>query len=281
MNGIPLHQIPRDVIEDAGRTVSDFAIGFVALRENEAGERAQLGGSGTLVQVDGTYGILTAHHVLRHLPDGPEIGLIIVTRFNPMLHRVTLRREAVRRLLIAKGDCDSEGPDLGVLLLSEVDVAALRTWKSFYNLPLHLEGVLGNPPALNEGVWLLCGFAGELTAEHGPDRGFASVMVFHGQCGAGWVEREYSVGDFDYFDFEARYGGADEPPQSFRGFSGAGLWQARLTRTPDGALRAEQPILSGVAFYESDLADARRIIRCHARRSVYANVVESVRNVAF
>jgi hypothetical protein len=281
VDGIPLHQIPREVVEEAGRAISDFALGFVALQEDEADVRAGLGGSGTLVLVDGSYGILTAHHVLQHLAEAPEIGLILPTRFEPNLHRVVLRREAVRRLMVARGDRDSEGPDLGVLLLSQVDAATLRTWKTFYNLALHRQPVLGNPAAIDEGLWLMCGFAGELTEQHGPDRGYARVMVFRGQCGAGWVEKAYSVGDFDYFDFEARYGGVDEPPRTFAGFSGAGLWQAKLTRTPEGALRAQQPILSGVAFYESCLAEGRRTIKCHGRRSVYSHVLDAVRNTVF
>jgi hypothetical protein len=281
VDGIPLHQIPRDIVEEAGKAISDFVVGFVALRGAEVDMRAELGGSGTLVQVEGSYGILTAHHVLQHLPDAPEIGLILPTRFQPMLHRFVLRREAVRRLKVARGDRDSEGPDLGVLLLSEVDAGALRAWKTFYNLARHRQAVLDSPGALDEGVWLMCGFAGELTEQHGPDRGYEKMMVFRGECGAGWVEREYAVGDFDYFDFEARYGGVDEPPKTFGGFSGAGLWQARLTQTPQGALSVQQPILSGVAFYESCLAEGRRTIKCHARRSVYSHVLDAVRNTAF
>ncbi|MBI1894236.1 MAG: hypothetical protein HYS14_09015 [Candidatus Rokubacteria bacterium] len=125
-----------------------------------------------------------------------------------------------------------------------------------------------------------CGFAGELTTELAPEGGYARVKAFRGACGTGWVEREYCREEFDYFEFEAGYGGADEPPQSFGGFSGAGLWQARLIRTPEGTLSAERPILSGVAFFQSPVVDGRRVITCHGRRSVYIHVVDAIRNRA-
>lgn len=196
-----------------------------------------------------------------------------------MPHRVTLRKEAIQPVLIAKGP-DCEGPDLGLLILSPADADSLSAKKSFYNLSAHREAALDHPPALNEGIWLLCGFAGELTSEYSPHRGYAKVMKFCGLYVAGWVGNEYCIGDFDYFDFEVWYGSADTP-RSFGGFSGAGLWQARLTRTPDGALRTERPVLSGVAFYQTDchtnLVETLRVVRCHARRSVYVHVPEAVR----
>lgn len=278
--GVPISEIPREVIADAGKTVSDFAIGLVAVRRSESDEDAELGGSGTLVRIDDARGILTAYHVLEHLAEERAIGLIIVAREKPLLHRVILDWQTVHPLRVAYGHGSPEGPDLGLLLLSPVDAGWLGATKSFYNLPLHREDVLQNPPWHADSVWLLCGFAGELTKDLAPERGYARVKAFRGACGTGWVEKEYCRGEFDYFEFEAKYGGVDEPPQSFGGFSGAGLWQARVIRTPEGTWSAERPILSGVAFYQSPVADGRRLITCHGRRSVYVHVVEAVRRTA-
>ncbi len=277
-DALPLSAIPQEVVEEAGKAITDYAIGFVALGESESGEKGELGGSGTLVQIDGARGILTAYHVVDHLRARQEIGLILPTRSEPTLHRMMLKSETVCWLPIAYGDRSSEGPDLGFLLLPQVDAGALSARKSFYNLSLHREDMLSNPPARDDGIWILCGFAGELTTERPGERGYAKVMAFEGACYAGWVEREYCRGDFDYLEFEARYGGIDEPPRSFGGLSGAGLWQASLNRTPEGALTAGRPVLCGVAFHQSPLADRRRVIMCHGRRSVYIQAVESIRS---
>lgn len=280
MDALPLHQVPQDVLEDAAKGISDFVIGFVRLLETGSGQDAELAGSGTLVQIDDTYGILTAYHVLDHLRNTDEIGLILATRLEPSLHRFTLKTDVIRPLKIAQGHEQSEGPDLGFLILPEVDVGPLKARKSFYNLSRRRERVLDNPPAHDEGIWFLCGFAGEFTREQPPERGYARVRVFRGACGAGWVDREYCVGDFDYFEFEARYGGINEPPQSFGGFSGAGLWQVPLMRIPEGVLKAKELLLSGVAFYQSARTEELRLVKCHGRRSIYLHGIQSVRNVA-
>jgi hypothetical protein len=282
MEALALSQIPGEIVAEAGRTISDFAIGLVSLRENKSGEDAELGGSGTLVQIDALHAILTADHVLQSLPATQDLGLILASRHDgdPVPRRPTLKKEAVCHVRIARGSSESEGPDLGLLLLSPVDAGALKARKSFYNLSLHRDKLLAKPPKLADGMWLLCGFAGEFTVAQSPERGYARVRRFGGACGAGWVEREYRVGDFDYLQFEAGYGGIDAPPQSFGGFSGAGLWQAGLIRTPKGSLSVARPVLSGVAFYESPLEEGRRVITCHGRRSLYVHVVDWVRKNA-
>lgn len=176
-DSIPHHEVPRDVIKEAGMLISDYVIGFVKLRKQKASEEGNLGGTGTLVQINGAFGILTAHHVLEPLKDDPEIGLVVTARSEPTPHRVTLRKETVQPFLIAKGPhCD--GPDLGFLILSPVDSKSLLAKKSFFNLLAHHEAALDHPPALNEGIWLLCGFADDLTSEYGPHRGQGCSVLF-------------------------------------------------------------------------------------------------------
>jgi hypothetical protein len=74
MERLPLSKVPPNLVEEISKDISDFVIGFVRLHKTEAGNDAELGGSGTLVQIDNTAGILTARHVLEHLPTTGEIG---------------------------------------------------------------------------------------------------------------------------------------------------------------------------------------------------------------
>lgn len=269
-------KVPRELIEEISEDILNFLIGFVRLRDTATGQDAELAGSGTLIQLDDTYGILTAHHVMECLPRTGEIGLVPATSFDTKVSRPTIKGEVVRWVEIARGHLDSEGPDLGLLILPLADVGWLKALKSFYNLSFRREKLLSDPPNCNEGIWFLCGFAGELTSEKSPEAGFARVKGFRGMCGAGRVERQYRTGDFDYFDFEARYGGISEPPGSFGGFSGGGLWQVPLVRGTNGKLQAKERILSGVAFYQADRIGDRRVIKCHGHRSVYDRVVDSM-----
>jgi hypothetical protein len=64
VDALPLQQVPQEVREDAAKRISDFVVGFVRLYETELGQDAELAGSGTLVQIDNTHGILTAYHVI-------------------------------------------------------------------------------------------------------------------------------------------------------------------------------------------------------------------------
>lgn len=280
MDALRLYELPRDLIEEISKDLSDFLIGFVRLHDTGSEEHAELGGSGTLVQIEETYGILTAHHVLEGLPKTADIGLILATTFEAQLHRKTIKAEVLRRIEIARGANDSEGPDLGFLILPPAEVESLKAIKTFYNLSKRRDKILAKPASLDEGIWFLCGFAAELTSDEPPEAGYGTVKGFRGLIGAGGVTKEYILGDFDYFDFEARYGGIHEPPESFGGFSGGGLWQVPLIRDQNGRLRAKERIMSGVAFYETGRSDNRNIIRCHARRSVYGQVVEAVKGIA-
>jgi len=268
MGSMNLHEAATAVGEKAGKEIVDFSVGLVSVVETHSQADASLAGSGTLVDLNGTCGILTACHVLRHLSD-KDIGLVLPTQFEPRRHALTVESKDVQRLKIAFGTNGADGPDLGVLVLPPPVVSWIKAWKSFYTLSLRRERMLHSPPGLDHGLWYLSGFAGELTDEMPPEGGYTKVKVFRGECASVPVEREFSSGEFDYLECEVGYGGQDEPPESLGGYSGAGLWQVPLKETPGGKLEPEAFLLSGVAFHQSERSNDRRIIRCHGRRSVY------------
>jgi hypothetical protein len=274
-----VRDIPRELREEIAKYISDFAVGFVKLRDTPLGEDAELAGSGTLVQIDDFFGILTAYHVLKNLPQSGEIGLLLSTRSDPQLHAPKIKVEMVKKIKIAYGNSVAKGPDIGFLLLQSVEVGWIKAIKSFYNLSLRREKLLTSAPNYQDGVWFLCGFAAERTSEE-PEAGFSKVKIFRGDIGAGGIIREFSADDFDYLDFEARYGGINEAPESFQGYSGGGIWQAPLLRGRDGKLSAKEIILSGVAFHETGRTENRNVITCHGRCSVYRQAIECVKGNA-
>jgi len=271
--------IARDLLERAASELADYSIGFVKLNEGESSIDGELGGSGTLVSINGRHAILTADHVLENLPNSGDVGLILPTRYGAQLHRVTLDMVLAQKVRVARGTIRSDGPDIGVLLIPAPVVNTIKAGKSFYNLAKGNQQVSDSLP-IDRGVWLLSGMAHEWTSNTTPEHGHQRVKIFHGICGAGLVSSERSVGGFDYLDFETKYDGAYEGPQSYGGFSGGGLWQIDVAKTQNGELVIKDKILSGVIFYQSALENNSRTIVCHGRQSVYGAAIDAIESAS-
>ena len=267
--------IPVDMIKEASKQICHYTVGIVKIQKTLSSEDTILTGSGTLVEIDGTFGILTAHHVIKELPSHGEIGLIL----SEQLHRYTLQPESVKKIKIARGPKASEGPDLALLIFQPTDLGQIKAIKSFHNLLLRRDRMINNPPENDMGIWFLCGFPDEGTIREALDRNFDTVMAFHGLCVAGGVEKEYISGSYDYLEFGIRYDkNRLQIPRCFKGVSGGGLWQVLLMRTTDGIIEPKEIILSGVAFYQSPVVNNIRSIKCHGRKSIYKISYEFIKD---
>ncbi len=247
--------------------MANYTVAFVKIVGNEDDVRPA--GSGTLVSAGGSYGILTADHVLETLPRNGEFGLVLPSvRKDPPVHRCLVDVQNIQKLTIGKASQDNNGPDLGLIVLGHHDYSWLQARKSFYNLERRREQMLSDPPVNKFGLWYVSGMAAERTSDLPPERSFTRVKGFHGLCCDGEVTAERTKGPYDYFDFEVKYHDEYDGPQSFEGFSGGGLWQIVL-KEASGKLHISEILLSGVAFYQSDRVDDIRTIYCHGRKSVY------------
>ncbi len=103
--------------------------------------------SGIDLPICSTHAILTAHHVLQVLPKHGRVGLIL----SPTLHQHTVDTQALVYREIARGTIDSEGPDLGAVILAPSIAAAIAAKKTFYNLDSRREQLLHTPPDLHVG----------------------------------------------------------------------------------------------------------------------------------
>src|SRR5689334_3822030 len=100
MGSISLQDAALAVGEAVGREIMDFSVGLVGLvQKGSQDEAGDLAGSGTLADMNGTCGVLTAWHVLRHLAD-KTVGLVLASRFQPRLHRFTLEPKDTHTLRI-------------------------------------------------------------------------------------------------------------------------------------------------------------------------------------
>ena len=261
--------------------IGDFTVFLVKSTKDENGRLDKaLAGSGTLISVGNVRAILTADHVLDYIANEKDIGLAFPCRFESQKNHVQLmilEMEYVRSLTIKRGPIKSEGPDLGILVLPEIDANRIGLKGSFYNLINRQNRMLKSPPsAVDSGNWILSGAAGEWTKDLPPEQHYSRVKQFRGCAGLGIVTAAYAVGDYDILDFEAKHISGYQGPKSFGGFSGGGLWEVLLDKKDEG-FEVLDKFLSGVAFYQSNIEkDRSQFIRCNGRRSIYKHVIEAL-----
>ena len=270
----------RALLESAVPTLSDFSIGFALPSAKDGSIDACLGGSGTLVTIDAVQGILTANHVIERLRKNRFVGLILPTRFEPKIHHLSLEMQHCSHVSFAFQGQEADWPDFGLLIPPPSVLSALKARKSFYNLSNRQERMLGKPPAVDHGFWVLSGLAAEWTNDLSPESGYSKVKQFRGLHGAGVAPKECHRGTFDYFIYEVLYNDLYEGPDDYGGFSGGGLWQL-LVKPNGNKLQIADWLLSGVAWYESkkknDAGQITREITCHGRRSLYQALIDKVR----
>ena len=257
------------------RIIANYTVGFIRIQNGEHGKNLTLLGSGTLVTINGNHAILTAHHVIEVLPASGELGLVYSER---AMHG-TISTDGLRYIKIARGTVASEGPDLGAVLLAPSTVSWLGAYKSFHNLDLERTMLLTNPPAIEDGLWIVQGFIAERTKEELDfDRLIKMVRFF--QLSSSGLVKPYSFAGYDYFNFPIKYSYSRRAliPESYGGTSGGGLWQVRLERkkTTGELIPATVPILSGLAFYQDGTESELSALRCHGRRSIYGVAYEAI-----
>jgi hypothetical protein len=273
---IKVSAIPRTFYESVTRHIINFAIGIVKVLDTEKAEDAILIGSGTLVDLEGIYGILTAQHVIDALPSMGQIGFII----SENLHKYTLDAQTLAVSRIGRGKDSGSGPDLGLIHFPRTAIGSIKAKKSFYSIAGKRDRMINSPPEDDFGVWCICGIPDVETKSEGPSKGFDQVKAFLHFCGFGGISRSFSTYKFDYFDFEAHYNEPNESPSSFGGVSGGGLWQIIIAQKPDGEFLMKEALLSGVAFYQTDLIENKRIIKCHGRKSIYEIVYQTIKKTS-
>jgi len=260
-----------EAFDQAARDVRGYGIGFVRFPENMT--TVELAGSGTLVRIRGNRAILTAAHVIESLPIAGPVGLL-APGF-PEEGKVfcpKVEMSFCKSIRIPRGLDHCDGPDLAALILPNPPASDIEARKSFFNIDHHRKKVLANPPSLASDTWLLCGSASDWTREEIVDGQRRSYLRW--ECGRSLLQDYEERGRFDYVAIPTLVDEETDTPESFEGFSGAGLWHVGITESEDG-FEATQ-MLVGVSFYQSARVGASRIVRCHCIKSIYENLYEAV-----
>jgi hypothetical protein len=261
---IRIAEIPSSVLEKIAKTLGWYLVGFTGIHQAGNVEEATLLGSGTLIEFDGVHGILTAQHVTAIFRNFENIGMILL----PNEHRFFIERKYLLVEEISNTLEPSEGPDLSLVILPPNVVGTLKARKMFYGIVQRHEEVLREPINHEAGLWSVTGFPDEQTVKEESHRDHAYVQRYHGASFFTGIEKEFFVGEYDFLEIGVKYGIDNTTPGSFGGVSGGGLWQIRLTRTRETDLEIREKFLFGVAFYETEVRNGIRHIRCNGPRSI-------------
>jgi hypothetical protein len=216
-------------------------------------------GSGTLVEIAGVPGILTASHVLQVIPGGGH-ALIALFRNRDAgdFARLNLNHTVRVRLDV---------PDVAFLSLPPDFVSTLRGIKTFkpletdivetYDLP-QLCALLGVPDE-----WTTTG-----KSSRGELRRFTLLTT---------ISEISGVGDKDGFDVVTITPGLDagiDEPQSYGGVSGGGVWLCFVSKD---ATQDVDRRLMGVACREVIRRGIPTRIECCGPRTIYNDLINAVR----
>lgn len=263
-----ISQIPMEIIEQAGNSISNYStVLFYG---------GSVIGSGTFVQCNSCFGILTAHHVIGEgigldpFKNGSDKKLGVAIAVNspcaPEFELQYIRPHEIGRPPNYK--YNEYGPDLVFLeILDEEKLGTIIAHSSFWNIPS--ESTLVND-CYNDSssIWAVCGLPQDWRRDEIPNNNFDKVIGCQGLIGFGGIEKRFYKAGFDYFDVAVNPNPQDDIPDTFQGMSGGGLWKVLLSCTGNlQDVRVSDTILSGVIFYE--LKEDHRVIRSHGAKSIY------------
>lgn len=264
-----IEDVPAQVLDRSKEDIVPYVVHLMSVMHPraESDELISPIGSGTLVAVSGQHFILTANHVITRTGFSriDELGLA----FHKQSHRFTIPRSELKVISIGSGSEESAGPDLAAIWLPGDRIGTLASIKSFWQLESHTAEALENTSDYGIGLWAVAGFPEEMACIIEAD--FSAGLSIHsgGLLGYSCIGAAFKKDQFDYLDLAVDYNTAKDVPESFAGVSGGGLWQVKLTHNRIGDIGYRSPMLSGVAFFQSDIENGKRFIRCHGIQSVY------------
>jgi hypothetical protein len=254
-------------------------------------------GTGTLVEVNGVKGILTAEHVI-HNPEGKRFDnspeskqsldvplTMFREEFPKSLPESETARFAVRGLswypeYKKEKSFGDWGPDLAFIRLNEglPEVGSLKAKKSFWNLNKDLV----KRTDLNKGQHDFFAFVGapsEWMEESHKITNKGSVKLLNT---AAFFCTDYvyhpNVEDYDFVDVRCGPAPKCKIPDQFAGVSGGGIWFVKVEKD---AVLPNPPVhdfwLVGVAFLQVEKSGQPTTIRGHGPSSIYKRFLDELK----
>lgn len=263
----------RQLLDKATREIYDHSVSLILDQK--------LIGSGTLVDVSGLAGILTAGHVSDLIRKRPhdEIGIAVANHrhefFVPVSH---LENFVIGHRAVNRGE--ERGPDLSFLRILDLNkLATLRSKKSFFRVDSKTFSRLREIPPDKVG-WFIAGAPAEFSPYVGTKGAPERILDIGLLVGGATFRSVYDHEGFDYVRLSVNAGEHDFPSH-FGGVSGGGIWLVPFTICPEKgpvSLDYKAVFLAGVAFFQSDLKEKEREIIGHGPSSIYTRLPQSLKD---
>ncbi len=279
---IPLQQsdVSEDLVNSISSSIYPFVVGLI--------HRDDLIGSGTLVRLGDRRGILTAYHVIHDVVPrfdfraGSQdfLGLIILSHERAHRFEIPLGVGVTTIVDIAKPTVEELGPDLAFIEIKPSHhLDQLDACRDFFNLGVNREKGLRMDLSEKDPM-VISGFCHEGHTTEIDKDGFSLVKGFKGFAGFTGIENRREHANYDLCDVGVDYSLDDGLPKSFGGYSGGGLWHIVLTKDEiTGKLDHRSPMFAGVIFYQEQISDTRKILRCHLTNSVYRHAIDAIAQI--
>jgi hypothetical protein len=263
---IPFSDLPHEKLatlrQKTADAIHDFGVGIVF--------DDKLCGSGTLVDVFGSLGVITAYHVVEHSLESRSKGdLCLIVDDRP--HRLEVDPLCVEHipLGVPAEDAKENGPDLSFLKLTGVPLlSTLKSKKSFYRIGgKSFEQFRGLP--LEKVFWFVSGTPGKLSQPMTSKTSEGALAATHLIAEATFKSLE----DRETHDvLKLRLLAGTSPfPETYAGVSGGGVWLSPLTMDREkgvSSLGIEPCHLAGVVYFQGPREPGERDILANGPKTL-------------
>jgi hypothetical protein len=253
--------------------LAHYSMGFLELYPPD---RVELRGSGTLVRVGKTYGVLTAAHVWRVVSKLREVGIYLYPPRKLEIHAITEDPRVMDAVSFENDKDDEFGPDIAFIRLRESKAASIEKYATFLNLDGHLQKAAEGPPENSKAMDAVAGGVYELGQKENVFENRRLIL----QNSLLHVGHAMYIDDgrngFDRLEFTPDLGPEFVPPSSYGGMSGGGCFRVYFPSSGDGEPEPITFHLLGVAFYETKVDGKPDKLICHGPLSVHEKLVPAI-----
>ena len=192
---------------------------------------------------------------------------------NNQIHRFIIKFSNLKLYEIGIPVNDENGPDISFIeILDSNKLGWINAYKSFCDISeVTTKTNLETPVSNTNSIWAIAGMPEESSEKIESQNDFKVIWNLEAQAFFSGFEKYFEIDDFDYIEVKASYNTKDKLPKSFGGISGGGLWRVPMSiSTSDiNTLKLGEPEFSGLVFYETQVTNNCRLLRCHGPKSIY------------